>query len=73
MMLSACFQAFHIKKYSLDSCNLLEDSKLLLWLGENYSTILELLDEELVVMNEMPLFVILLWLMKYYILAYEFT
>lgn len=73
MQFLVCFQALHIKKHNLDSRNLLDDSKRLLWLRENYTKILELLDEELIVMNKMPFFVKTVWVLSYFNLIGEFN
>lgn len=72
MIYLACFQAFHIKKYNLDSRNLLEDSKCLLWPRKNYYKILKLLGEELIVMIKMP-FLNIVWTLRYFNLKREFN
>lgn len=72
MIFLACFQAFHIKKYNLDSRNLLEDSKCLLWPRKNYYKILKLLGEELIVMIIMP-FLNIVWPLRYLNLIGEFN
>lgn len=61
-----------LNKYNLDNRNLLKDDRRFLWLKENYTRILELLEDELIVMSKMPFFVKVVWGLSYFNLVGEF-
>ncbi len=61
----------NVKRYNLNTENLLEDNKRFLWLRETYPQLMRMLDEELIILSSMPFFVKSVWILSYFNLIGE--
>jgi phytoene/squalene synthetase len=60
-----------ISKFNLDSQNILADTKRFIWLQMNFSKILKIMDEEMIILKKMPLLVKMVWLPNYFNFTWE--